>query len=96
MSTLDDWVSSPEGLSLDEQDAGMGPTEWPACRYPERRFDDNTVLHDCCPACLLALRVAVRVGHASNRDYGGGDTIASLTECLERLGPAPRSAVADA
>lgn len=71
-----------------EQEAAADPWQWFACRYPERPFDPDTCLHDCCAACVLAVTVATANGYLWEAE-DGTSVVDALTERLSEYGEAP-------
>jgi hypothetical protein len=66
---------------IEVQGALRSPGGWFPCEHPERPFDDDTCLHDCCRACLIAA--------TANPDDVCDDQRAVMADRLDRFGPAP-------
>ena len=74
-------------VSKREQEADADPGQWFACHEPERPFDSETCLHDCCRACLLAVRVAIANGYLwASED--GASVVVAMTARLDEYGDA--------
>jgi hypothetical protein len=73
---------------IEMQGAVRDPGQWFACERPEAPFDDDMVLHDCCPRCLVAVEAAYQRGEKC----WGADGFLIQREMRRRLdnyGPAP-------
>jgi hypothetical protein len=69
------------------QEADADPWQWFACHFPERPFDPDTCLHDCCAACVLAVTAATANGYLWAAE-DGTSVVDMLVERLSEYGEA--------
>lgn len=70
--------------SLTNQSANRASGGWFPCHEPERPYDDDMNLHDCCPGCLLGAVAAV----ANGEDDGLPELVVFMRERLDEWGDA--------
>lgn len=97
MSAVGEWILADAAYAHTPPTPKRGQEDWPdvcsgdlwfACRHPERPFDEDTALHDCCRACLLAARVAVTRGYLAAAE-GGISIVDALAARIDEYGEAP-------